>query len=90
MAARNVSLTPALAEFVDESVASGQFQNASEVVREGLRLLKQRQEEDRLRLERLRQEVRRGLDDLAHGRIIEVAEGETLAFVEGLKASDHR
>ena len=90
MAARNVSLTPALAEFVDESVASGEFQNASEVVREGLRLLKQRQEEDRLRLERLRQEVKRGLDDNAQGRVLDVAEGDTLGFIGRLGGADDR
>jgi antitoxin ParD1/3/4 len=36
---RNVSLTPDLASFVDERVASGRYGTASEVVRAGLRLL---------------------------------------------------
>jgi antitoxin ParD1/3/4 len=35
----NVSLTPELATFVDQLVAGGEFRSASEVVREGLRLL---------------------------------------------------
>lgn len=35
----NVSLTPELAAFVDQLVAGGDFRSASEVVREGLRLL---------------------------------------------------
>jgi Arc/MetJ-type ribon-helix-helix transcriptional regulator len=35
----NVSLTPALEQFIDQCVASGRCQTASEVVRAGLRLL---------------------------------------------------
>ena len=37
----NVSLTPELEKFVDGKVESGLYNNASEVVREGLRLLKE-------------------------------------------------
>jgi antitoxin ParD1/3/4 len=40
---RNVSLTAELNEFIRDRVASGRYQNASEVVRTGLRLL-QKQE----------------------------------------------
>ena len=43
----NVSLTPELERFVNDKVDTGMYQTASEVVREGLRLLKQR-DEDRL------------------------------------------
>lgn len=46
---KNVSLTGHLAEFVARNVASGSFQNASEVVREGLRLLERQQRDDGLR-----------------------------------------
>ena len=37
----NVSLTPELVRFIDGKVESGLYNNASEVVREGLRLLKE-------------------------------------------------
>jgi antitoxin ParD1/3/4 len=37
----NVSLTPELEKFVNGKVESGLYNNASEVVREGLRLLKE-------------------------------------------------
>ena len=40
----NVSLTPELEKFVDNKVESGLYNNASEVVREGLRLLKEHDE----------------------------------------------
>ena len=40
----NVSLTPELEQFVDGKVESGLYNNASEVIREGLRLLKEHDE----------------------------------------------
>jgi antitoxin ParD1/3/4 len=43
----NVSLTPELEKLVSEKVRSGLYQTASEVVREALRLLKQRDDEAR-------------------------------------------
>ena len=43
----NVSLTPELEELVNDKVRSGLYQTASEVVREALRLLKQRDDEAR-------------------------------------------
>jgi uncharacterized protein len=39
----NVSLTPALEEYIRRKVASGLYNNASEVIREALRLLVQRE-----------------------------------------------
>ena len=46
-----MNLTEYLDQFVEESVRSGRFSNASEVVREGLRLLEQRQLENNAKLE---------------------------------------
>lgn len=46
----NVSLTPYFEAMIREKVASGRYNNASEVVREALRLL---EAEDRRKLERL-------------------------------------
>jgi antitoxin ParD1/3/4 len=43
----NVSLTPELEELVNQKVRSGLYQTASEVVREALRLLKQRDDDTR-------------------------------------------
>ena len=62
MPTRNINLTDHLDDFIEGGVASGRYKNASEVVRDGLRLLEQRQAEDALKLERLREalRVRRG------------------------------
>jgi antitoxin ParD1/3/4 len=84
MSARNVNLTDHLAEFVDENVASGRFQNASEVVREGLRLLEDRQREDELKLEALRQAIALGREDAAAGRIVRLEPGQVRGYLRSL------
>jgi antitoxin ParD1/3/4 len=58
----NVSLTKELESLVDRKVRSGLYHTASEVVREGLRLLDARDRLYALRLEELRAEVKKGLD----------------------------
>ena len=64
----NVSLTPELEQIVNFKVQSGLYNSASEVVREGLRLLQQRDEMRELKLEALRKEIQKGIDDLEAGR----------------------
>lgn len=73
----NVSLTPELERLINEKVESGLYQTASEVVREALRLLKER---DQAR-EQLRAEVQAGFDQLARGegRVYDNASGRQLA-----------
>ena len=46
MPTRNVVLTDHQTNLVEQLVASGRYQNASEVLREGLRLVEQREAED--------------------------------------------
>ena len=60
----NVSLTQELEQIVNKKVSSGMYQTASEVVREGLRLLVER---DR-RLESLRRDVRAGFEAIQRGK----------------------
>lgn len=50
MPTRNVNLTEHFDRFIESGVTSGRFSNASEVVREGLRLLEQREQEDKAKL----------------------------------------
>ena len=58
----NVSLTPYLEAMIQQKVQSGRYNNASEVVREGLRLLAVRDEADRAKLEGLRRLIQEGID----------------------------
>lgn len=67
MATMNVSLTDELEKFVDGKVESGLYNNASEVVREGLRLLK---ENDEFRA-RVRESVERGWAQAQAGQLVD-------------------
>ena len=64
----SVVLPEHLAKLVKNLVESGRYQNASEVIREGLRLLERREEEERLRLRAIREAVNVGVADMAAGR----------------------
>lgn len=67
----NVNLTPELEKLIQEKVASGLYNNQSEVVREGLRLLA---EQDRLReahLEKLRSTLAAGLEQADRGELLD-------------------
>lgn len=68
MPTRNVVLTDRQSELIEQLVSSGRYQNASEVLREGLRLIEQRDAEDRAKLKALRDAARIGLDDVERGR----------------------
>jgi len=59
----NISLTPELERLVNDKVKSGMYQTASEVVREGLRLLNDRDQ----RLVSLRRDVRAGFEAVERG-----------------------
>ncbi|HEU5350926.1 MAG TPA: type II toxin-antitoxin system ParD family antitoxin [Terracidiphilus sp.] len=60
MPTRNINLTPQLDTFVDNKIRSGQYANASEVMRAGLRALEKSEKEDRARLKALRSAVEAG------------------------------
>jgi antitoxin ParD1/3/4 len=70
----NVSLTPELEKLVQKKVESGLYNNASEVVREALRLLKETEELRRARLRRLRAALAKGEADVAAGRVTRLAD----------------
>ena len=67
----NVSLTPELERLVQEKVASGLYSSASEVIREGLRLVQERDELRRIRLEDLRREIRLGIEAADRGELVD-------------------
>ncbi|WDA39049.1 MULTISPECIES: type II toxin-antitoxin system ParD family antitoxin [Sphingobium] len=65
-------------------VRSGRYQNASEVLREGLRLVEQRTAEDAARLEALKKAVAAGWDDIAAGRYADITEEGLGDFIGAL------
>jgi antitoxin ParD1/3/4 len=67
----NVSLTPRLQRFVNSRVASGRYQSASEVVREGLRLLEEQEAAKRTALQELRKKVAVGLEQARRGELLD-------------------
>jgi antitoxin ParD1/3/4 len=85
MPTRNVNLTAHFDRFIEEGVASGRFGNASEVVREGLRLLEQRQKEELAKIEWLRAAAQEGIDAIERGDYVEINSEEELdAFFEDI------
>lgn len=77
----NVSLTPELEKLVQEKVASGLYNSASEVIRESLRLLHERDRVKEIRLEELRKEIRKGVDQLEVGKYTVYEADETEALI---------
>jgi len=65
----NVSLSRQLQGFIEKKVRTGRYQTASEVVREGLRLIEDRDTQRALQLRRLREEIRVGLDQIEKGQV---------------------
>ncbi len=68
MPTRNVVLTDHQAELVERLVREGRYQNASEVMREGLRLVEDKEEDVRARVKALREAARIGIADIEDGR----------------------
>ena len=78
MPTRNVVLTDHQARFVERLVTSGRYQNASEVLREGLRLIEGRETEDAARLAALRKAARIGIADIDAGNFRSFASRDSL------------
>jgi antitoxin ParD1/3/4 len=79
----NVSLTPALDRFVQERVSTGRYQSASEVIRDGLRLLEQQERENKLALKSLKAKVARGAAQAERGEFVDP--DEILQEIEVIK-----
>lgn len=81
----NVSLTPELDRFVKQQVEGGMYCSSSEVIRDGLRLLKEREQLRQIRLEELRKEIAIGIEQLDRGESVSIDE-----VFEGLRKHDEQ
>jgi antitoxin ParD1/3/4 len=81
MPTRNVVLSEHQQDFVEKLVQSGRYQNASEVLREGLRMVEERERIEAAKLKVLKQAARKGWDDIAAGRYIEVPDNKLEDFI---------
>lgn len=88
MPTRNISLTPQQDAFIEDAVKSGEYQNASEAVRDALRALQQRRREDALKLKALRAHVKVGVDALERGEFRDVADADLDRYLDGLTTAD--
>ncbi|SMF30252.1 antitoxin ParD1/3/4 [Alteromonadaceae bacterium Bs31] len=75
----NVSLTSELENYVKAKVATGMYNSVSEVMREALRLMEERDAMHAVRLEAIRQDINKGLDSLER-------EGSKPLDMEAIKA----
>jgi antitoxin ParD1/3/4 len=73
---RNINLTEHFDRFVERQVSSGRYSNASEIVRDALRLLEEQEHERAAKLKALRQTARQGFDEIDQGQGI-VLKGKT-------------
>lgn len=67
----NVHLGPVFDQFVADLLKSGLYQSQSEVLRDGLRLLKEREELKQLRLAELRKEIAVGSEQADSGEFVD-------------------
>lgn len=72
----NVSLTPQLETLIEDKLKSGMYKNAAEVIREGLRLLAERDDLHQARLTALRSGIQLGLEQGARGETVSGADVE--------------
>ena len=67
----NISLTPELENYLKQKVQTGMYHTNSEVVREALRLLEEKDSLRNIKLQKLRKEIQKGIDSLDAGEGIE-------------------
>ncbi len=81
----NLSLTPQLEQYIKNCAATGEYNNASEVVREALRLFIRTEEERQLKLKNLRLAIQKGDDAMINGKMTEITSAnELVEFFETL------
>lgn len=88
MATRNIVLTDHQEHLVGTLVKVGRYQNASEILREGLRLVEEKELQHQQKLLALREAVVEGLQGIEEGRTISLGVGEEIADYLSSRASE--
>lgn len=68
----SIALTPHFESLAQRLVTAGRYNNVSEVIRDGLRLLESRMQEESAKLHALRTAVKVGLNDFDEGKFTEL------------------
>ncbi|OYQ33504.1 addiction module antidote protein [Niveispirillum lacus] len=90
MPTRNVVLTDHHEKVIEELVRSGRYQNASEVLREGIRLIEKREAAEKAKLEALRAAVTLGATQIDNGEYLEFDEQGLSDFFDSIEAEIDR
>ena len=86
MPTRNINLTPEQDAFIEALLEAGEYGNASEAMRDAVRVLKQRRAEEALKLDKLRVAIKQGTAALKRGDYTEVADEDLDARLDDLAA----
>jgi len=84
MPTRNVVLTAHQETLIERLISAGRYQNASEVLREGLRLIEERDAREAAKLRALQEMARAGFTDLDEGRHRDVTDDALEEYVAAL------
>ncbi len=84
----NVNLGPVFDEFVSDLLKSGLYQSQSEILRDGLRLLKEKEDLKQIRLSELRREISIGSAEADRGEFVDG--DETFAAIRKRSADRKR
>jgi antitoxin ParD1/3/4 len=90
MPTRNISLTTEQDAFIEQVVDSGEYQNASEAVRDAVRSLQQRRRADALKLKALRAALKVGQDALDRGDYDDVDDSQLEGYLDSLTAASRK
>ena len=84
MPTRNINLTPEQDAFIEEMLEAGEYGNASEAMRDAIRVLKQRRAEEALKLDKLRVAIKQGTAALKRGDFTEVEDEDLDSWLDNL------
>jgi antitoxin ParD1/3/4 len=90
MPTRNVNLTAEQDAFIEGVVGAGKYQNASEAMRDAVRGLQLRHQQDELKLNALRTHVEAGVAALERGEYTEVEDADLDACLDRLASPASR